>query len=401
VSSTDVDTWVLAFAEVERAQPQVDAWVDRTAAAIRAEVTPISDPELAVLVDTAVAEHWLAFLDRITLGTPFALPPSAAALALELARRHHDLPVLLAVYRAAQQASWSYATEVVAQAPSGLDHEALLVRFWSEAGAWLDASVEESILLHQRESRRIQQRGDAQRYDVVRRLLAGEGQEPRELSAVLGGYAVSGSHLALILHARVPDGLGGLEALAARMAGLLGGGRPLVVQPGGRELWCWVAARGEPAAETVEALQRLADPALVRIGLGGPGHGLDGFVAAYGEALAARRVALAPGRSRPVAAYPQVAALALIAQDPAGAERFARRTLGGLADPGAAKLRATVRALLETGGVEQVARALGVHKNTVRYRAGQAERLLGRPLRERSGDLLLALDYLESFLPPE
>ena len=50
------------------------------------------------------------------------------------------------------------------------------------------------------------------------------------------------------------------------------------------------------------------------------------------------------------------------------------------------------------GASDRLAERLGVHKNTIRYRVAQAERLLGHPLRERAGDLLLALDYHDAFL---
>jgi DNA-binding PucR family transcriptional regulator len=100
-----------------------------------------------------------------------------------------------------------------------------------------------------------------------------------------------------------------------------------------------------------------------------------------------------------VTAYDDVAALVLIAHDPAAAERFARTTLRGLAEPPHDRLRETVREVLTSAETaDRLAERLGIHKNTIRYRVAQAERLLGRPLRERAGDLLLALDYHDAFL---
>ena len=91
--------------------------------------------------------------------------------------------------------------------------------------------------------------------------------------------------------------------------------------------------------------------------------------------------------------------MTLLTHDPDAAERFARTVLRGLAATELAELRDTVRHVLTTAdSADQVAKSLGIHKNTVRYRTQQAERLLGHPIRERAGDLLLALDYFTAFL---
>jgi hypothetical protein len=386
--------WVLEFVRSEQAPDHVDAWVQRTHDAIRAEVPDIATDD--ALVERGIREHWLAFLDHLVGDGPVVFVPAAQELAVTLARRHGDLSVLFKIYRVAQQASWSYATEVVASAPDGLDHGGILVEFWSAAATWLDNAIEESTLLHQRETRRVQQRGDAQRYDVVRGVLAGEHHEPRELSAALGGYPLTTGHVALVLTALTPDAIAVLEPTALRLATTLGSGRPLVVKPGGRELWCWVPVTAPPGPLAVEV-----DTAAVRVTLGGPHDGVDGFVAAHADARAAQRVALESRRPRSVTAYDDVAALALLATDPEGARRFTERTLRGLAAPEAERLRETVRTVLATpGGMEGAGRTLGIHKNTVRYRVGQAEKLLGHGLLERVRDLALALDYYETFLAP-
>lgn len=376
--------WVADFVEEVRRPDQVELWVARTVEAIRVAVPETAEfaDELAVVV----RDQWLAFVDRLGDERPFELPPSARELALELARRHLSLPTLLTIYRAAQQASWDYAIAVVRGAPAEIDHEALLVEFWGRAGAWLDASVEESVVLHQAEARRIEQRGDAQRFQLVAAVLDGEDHDPVTLSAALGGYPLNQAHVALVLHALTPDGIGHLEPCARRLAGRH---RTVVVRPGGRELWCWTA----PHEHDLTGL----DPALVRVSLGGPASGLAGFVAAHREARAALPVALA--HPRPLTRYDDVAALTVLTADHAAARRFAERTLGDLTDPQADRLRETVRAVLTTpGGAEAAARRLGVHKNTVRYRVAAAERALGGRLQERVGDLVLALDYYETFM---
>lgn len=394
---TEMSAWLAAFADDQRRPEEVTRWATATADAILAD-GEIDLADLRPLLLKAVEEHWFAFLDRITLpDAGFELVPAAHAIALEAARRHLGLPLLLKVYQRAQEESWDFAVQVVRQAPSDLDHEALLVWFWTKATAWFGSSVEQSVLIHQAETNRIRQRGDARRFEVVSEALDTRSVSPTELSAALDGHPINIlGHVALVAHALTADSIEQLEAALAAVSRRSGGhSRSVLVRPGGREMWAWLAL-GEPS-DTVSDTG--IDPTAVRVTMGVGGSGLDGFVAAHLDAQAAQRVALAPGRRDPVTAYDDVASLVLISHDPAAAERFTRTTLRGLADPSQRRLRATVREVLTSAETaDRLAERLGIHKNTIRYRLAQAERLLGHPLRERAGDLLLALDYHDAFL---
>lgn len=397
----ELEAWAREFAAAQREPAAAGAFADWTLERIVGGVPEVDD-DLVPLISEAVREHWAAFLDWFFSSDPFELVPAARRLPAELARRHLGLPVLLAVYRRAQDAAWEYAIGVVREAPGDVDHEALLIWLWSRAGDWFSASVDQSVVLHQEEALRIQQHGDAQRHEAVVRVLEGRAEDPSALSAVLDGYPVAGTHLAFIARALTADAIPQLEPALTRVASAASPGRLAVVRPGGRELWGWLPVSRPGPLDRAEPLEGAGvDPLAVRVTVGGPASGIDGFVEAFGDARSALTVALAPGRQAPVTAYADVAPLTLLAADPRAAGRFARRTLRGLADPSAGKLRDTVRAVLcADGGAETVAASLRVHKNTVRYRVGQAERLLGAPLRCRARDLLLALDYYEAFLAP-
>lgn len=394
---TEIGAWLAEFADEQRRPEEVARWAASTADAILAD-GEIDLADLRPLLLKAVEEHWYAFLDRITLpDAEFELVPTARAIALEAARRHLGLPLLLKVYQRAQEASWDFAVQVVRQAPSDLDHEALLVWFWTKATAWFGSSVEQSVLIHQTETNRIRQRGDARRFEVVSEALDTRSVSPTELSAALDGHPINiPGHVALVAHALTADSIEQLEsALTAVARRADGHTRSVLVRPGGREMWAWLALSERPDTVTNTAI----DPSAVRVTMGVGGSGLDGFVAAHLDAQAAQRVAQAPGRRDPATAYDEVAALVLISHDPAAAERFTRTTLRGLADPPHDRLRETVREVLTSAETaDRLAERLGIHKNTIRYRVAQAERLLGHPLRERAGDLLLALDYHDAFL---
>ena len=393
---TEISAWLAAFADDQRRPEEVARWAAATADAILAD-GEVDLADLRPLLLKAVEEHWYAFLDRITLpDAEFELVPTARAIALEAARRHLGLPLLLKVYQRAQEASWDFAVQVVGQAPDDLDHEALLVWFWTKATAWFGSSVEQSVLIHQTETNRIRQRGDARRFEVVSEALDTRSVSPTELSAALDGHPINiPGHVALVAHALTADSIEQLESALTAVIRRAGHARAVLVRPGGREMWAWLALGERPDAMSGNGI----DPTAVRVTLGVGGSGLDGFVAAHLDAQAAQRVALAPGRQEPVTAYDDVAALVLVAHDPAAAERFTRTTLRGLADAPHDRLRETVREVLTSAETaDRLAERLGIHKNTIRYRVAQAERLLGRPLRERAGDLLLALDYHDAFL---
>lgn len=397
-----VDAFLKEFIAQEMEPTRVEAWVARVAEYVAAGAPDLAaDVELATMMLDTVRDQWRTFIQTVLAAdnaahAVFQLVPSAAAIAVETARRRLDLGVLVNAYRMAQRAAWDYATGVVAELPDELDHAELLIRFWSAAGAWLDATVEQSILLHQNETRRIQQRGDAQRYDLVKRVLDGDAIEPRELSAGLGGYAVTGEHVVLIVLADEADSIAHLEATAIRLADRAGVPRPLLVQPGGRELWCWLAGADRLRLASLAQAELL--PGL-RVTVGGPHAGMAGFVTSYEDARRAQRVSLAPHAPR-VVVYDEVAPVALLAADPA-AEAYVRRTLGKMAsdEPVVVRLRETVAAYVAcAGSVSTVAEHLGLHKNTVRYRLEQAQRLLPLPLDGRAVEVGLAIAYYDALL---
>ncbi len=64
-------------------------------------------------------------------------------------------------------------------------------------------------------------------------------------------------------------------------------------------------------------------------------------------------------------------------------------------------IRETVLAYIESGlNAEATAQGLFVHKNTVRYRLGKAEELLGHSLSQRIAYLEVALRHASMFGPP-
>jgi DNA-binding PucR family transcriptional regulator len=167
----------------------------------------------------------------------------------------------------------------------------------------------------------------------------------------------------------------------------------------GRHLACWAGLHDLPAGGR-KTLPEAADG--LRVALGAPGHGVEGFCQSHLEAHRARRVAKL-GRARAgCTPFDDVALDALATHDLGEARRFVEHELGPLAseDDAILRLRATLRVFLEEGSsFVRAARRLGVHENTVTYRVHRAEDLLGRRAAERQLELRVALRLARLVLP--
>ena len=104
---------------------------------------------------------------------------------------------------------------------------------------------------------------------------------------------------------------------------------------------------------------------------------------AYDQAVKAVRVGRQLHGDGAVAHFDQLGVFRLLSlvDDTAELHAFVRETLGELAgdgDPEAVDLRRTLQVLLETNlNVAETARRLHFHYNTLRYRIGKLERMLG------------------------
>ncbi len=138
------------------------------------------------------------------------------------------------------------------------------------------------------------------------------------------------------------DALAPLNEAASVLAAAAAAARPLTIPSGRRAVWAWLATRGQP---DLAELREAASASGVRVAIGTPSAGIDGFRQSHREAV-----------------------------------------------------DETVAAYLDHGGsVEATASTLIVHKNTIRYRLAQAEELIGHPLSDRRIELALALRCLETY----
>jgi hypothetical protein len=227
---------------------------------------------------------------------------------------------------------------------------------------------ERELLVRDRERRKGQ---------LVRDLLDGRAVEAGALAYDLGQV-----HVGLVAWGADPE-----RGLAA--VGDATGLALLTVASTETAAWGWLGAAAVDAAALRDAL---APPAGIRLAVGEPARGQDGFRRTHRQALDAYGIARDAGD--PVTWHADVALLVLTLQDPAAAREFVLRELGSLAGPDArsALLRETLAAYFAHGqNATAAAAALGVHERTARYRLRTIEQRLGRPLRERRDELAVAL----------
>ncbi|MFE3229218.1 PucR family transcriptional regulator [Nocardia sp. NPDC059228] len=398
------DARVYEFVATQSDPASVGQWVDRIAHRIL-DVLPAmaSDPYLAGVIRGSAESQWKAFLASMTQPEQdVQMVPSAAEMAVEIARRGRTMQELFQIYRIARRGVWEHITGVLMEQAVDTESTAFLIFFWNRASHWIDAVVESSATLFEDERDQVRLGAAAQRLETVREILERRSTaNPRDLSEALNGHPVSGSNTALVLSASDADKVSELRAVAFELAKFAGVRNPLIVNPGGRDLWVWLSTVKEPSlAQLVTAKPELTARG-IRVAVGAPGEGVEGFRQSHSEAQHAKKIAAVAKKDLANPLYfPDVETLAMLWQSSEQAVRFVQRTLGDLYKDNEAmdRLRQTARVTLRVGSVEKAAAVLIVHKNTVRYRLSQIEKILGRDLNEAPIALALALDYHEAFL---
>ncbi|MZD04869.1 hypothetical protein GTW43_07195 [Streptomyces sp. SID5785] len=241
-------------------------------------------------------------------------------------------------------------------------------------------------------------------------VLLAEGCTDQAATEKALGYGLSGPHLAVIAQ---PDAAGPsredrtdllrrTENALAEVGALAGAARPpLLVLRDQEVVWAWIPLRAgglDRVALSEASVTRLLGRAHgLRLALGAPASGPEGFRATHRDAVRAQDVArLAGARGPAVTAFfdAEVRLASLLATDPDAARSLVSRALGPLAQDtqAAGRLRQTLHGFLDAqGSYVAAAGRLHLHRNTVRYRVRRAVELRGRPLDEDRLELELAL----------
>jgi hypothetical protein len=331
-------------------------------------------------------------------------PPEALAYAKEYVRRGLPFEFLGRAYRIGQAPLSRYWLERLHTRTDDPDDLVGTFGFLSDwLFGWVETLEHQLTEFYMREREQWVRGAAAVRAAEVRALLEGARVDVQETSKRLA-YNLDRHHVAFVVWSDEADRdagdgaavrFGEMERLAARVAESLGPHAPLNV-PQGHHLACWSGFHEPPV---LAGLPNAEDAgAGLRVALGAPSPGLDGFCVSHREALQARRVAKLGGRGDATCtAFADVALDVLTTQDTGEALRFATRELGPLAagDEAAQRLTGTLRAFLDEGSsFVRASRRLGVHENTVAYRVHRAEELYraaqaqSTVLRDKGSELL-------------
>lgn len=405
--SDQLARWIEAFVAETSRERGVDEFVASVDAAILEEFPEIrEDPILVTELHASTRSQFQVFLSMLGHETQeLLLPPQAVDLAVTFARRGLELASLLKVYRIGAEAVWDYFTRVVSEIPAdGPDRTEALVLLWSRGGTWINQAIEHLVGDYAAERDALQGGSMARRAEVVRALL-NEAPIPVDQASRDLGYPLRGPHTALVLWSSLASSeqtIAELNRSASAIARGLGA-KVLTVPAGRGEVWCWLATTELPQAERVRGAlaSAIADNSVIAA-LGTSSNGLSGFLQSHHEARAAQRYAASVAVSSRMIEYATVELSCLMDGHPPAVRAFISRELGELAGPGEAvdRIRETTAAFLDAGAnVEQAASRLNIHKNTVRYRIGQAEELIGHPLSERRTEIGVALRCFDRYGP--
>lgn len=404
-NSAKLDAWLKDYVARASQADYVDNFVKTINGRIVAEVPAVrDDPLLVEDLGASTRGHWLGFLDMLLQPElRLVFPEAAAEFARSVARRGHELRVLLKVYRQGNLALWEHFTEVIDDLPAnGPTRDETLVFLWTRGGAWLDESIERiSEIYYEVQAQALETRIAGKR-DTILALLEGHFQ-PDDASGALG-HAVNQWQTAFVVWVQpgTDDASRIMQDAARAFAVALNAPRPLTIPRSGRDLWCWAANPSAPQLESaLRSLDRDEHPD-VQIAIGMPARGVDGFRTSNQEARDVQRLIMSVPEPPRIVRYDEVELLCLAHAESESFRRMVLRELGPLAGSasGIEHTRQTLLCYLTNGAnVEAVASELFVHRNTVRYRLNRAEELLGHRITERIGHVELALRYIDLFGP--
>lgn len=353
-----------------------------------------SDPELAAAVSRSNRAN-LFFWGTANVRDPGApVPPNTGpeplSIARELVRRGIDAFPLDA-YRVGEGVAWRRLMDIafdLSSDPAEL-HEMLQICSQS-ISTFIDATLTGIATQIELERDELTHGTHAERRETVALILDG-APIPRQRAESRLGYALTGTHTAVVIWCEHPDGdLAQLERAAETIGLAAGGRRPLSVLPSVATRWVWAPGHIETCA--LEAL--VAQSPDIRVAIGSTAEGIDGFRRSHFDAITTQQMMARLHSPQRLALFTDIQLVALITADAARAAEFVHRTLGDF-ENASPELQHTVRTFVgEQCNASRTAARLYTHRNTLLRRLARADELLPRPLAERSVDVAVALDVV-------
>ena len=206
-------------------------------------------------------------------------------------------------------------------------------------------------------------------------------------------YRLARQHVGLVLWVDDTEQSEALQDLVGRIRATDVGRTALVARASATSRWMWFSGSPVPSIDEVDAL--LACAPHVRVAVGRPGHGLDGFRSSHQDALAAQALVVRLGSPRSRTAYADVELIDSLTKDPESAARFVQQTLGPLAHADES-LRSSLLVYIQSGfNTTRAASRMYAHRNTVERRVSKADELSAVKLEDNPTHVAAALMVLD------
>jgi hypothetical protein len=337
-----------------------------------------NDPEYRAGLRATVAEGVDYALLGIERGEGWdgPIPDAAAAQARRAARSGVKLDTVLRRYAAADRLLGEFVLDEAAQLPN----EAMRQLLRSQ-GPHVDRMMAGVSAIYMEELEQMR-RSPAQRVaERVQRLL--DGNAPLDAASL--DYELDAWHLGLVVS-------GARAHVAARTLAAGLSRQPLVVPRGQESAWVWLGGQRRLEVDDIERYLAADVLGEVKLAVGEPRRGLEGWRLTHHEARAAHQVMLR--RPQPLTRASDVVLLAAVLRDELLARSLRQTYLAPLDDQGDAGvgLRETLRAYIDSGfNAATAAAALGVDRHTVQRRLRKTEEALGRLLHTCHAEIEVAL----------
>ncbi|RCW41021.1 DNA-binding PucR family transcriptional regulator [Halopolyspora algeriensis] len=373
--------------------------------AIEDAIESLDDPELTDMLHASVEGNIATILHMIGNNIPLEhMQPITAATeyAIRLARAGVPSASLRRAYHIGSDDMLANMFEEIQQLDCSSD---LKLRLLHHLAGWMHKYVDwiTGVVLdaHEQERRALLERAASETSTLVHRVLERHTMNAAEFAAKTG-YRLDQTHIAAVLWiegiSQGADQADVLSSLATTVATALGSVVPPLCTPVDRSTaWVWIGGVNAPSIDAVRSHPAVRKMRGIRLAIGKPAPGVEGFRHSHEQAEAIKGVASVASPPQGRLAYygdDGVVIVAMLARDLSATRRWVGEVLGPLgADTEAAeRLRETVRVFLRTGdNYVKTSKELALHRNTVKYRLEKAEKERGRLLEDGRFDLDLAL----------
>lgn len=353
------------------------------------------DPILAAAIRRGIWStllHWAA-ANISRPGEPVAANTGELSdIARGIARRGLRSPTSVDAYRVGQNIAWQFWMQIAFELTSDpAELRELLDVSARSMTSFVDATITEVYRHLQIERDELASEVHAERRQVIAQILSGKAIH-RQAEGRLG-YHLSQEHTAAVVWGDESDidpiDLDHATAALWPSPDL----RPILsVRIGPATRWVWLPGVGSLDVSKISVA--VGELPGIRIALGVPASGLEGFRRSHLDAVTTQRMMMGLDSSTQVASFADVELVALVTADAPQADRFIRRTLGDFASADRELQEAVLVYVHEQCNGSRAAERLFTHRNTLLRRISHAEELLPRPLSDSSVNVAVALEAL-------